>query len=485
MGRNWVIPFMVTGLYACSDEPAVTVDGGPEAALPDAAVEAAAEAGPVDSGTDASAWTKPVPFPIALSATGPDQLHAVVPGPNGTFYAAGFSAATATGARYVTVVKLGPNGLDTTFGTGGIAKTNVEFVGSAGEIDLKVQPSGKIVVAATTPNAVVVTDRDVAVFRLDGTTGALDATFGVGGVRILDLNTALDPTQSAQRDSARSLAVGANGELFVHAATRGDGTRTDSDFAIVKLTEGGAIDTTFNGTGKRTTDFGTPSANATPRGLHVLPDGSLLASGYASSSLTSNTTQPVLYKVTAAGAVDTTFADNGLFHAVVLTLQTEAYNVAIQGTHVVTGGYGRNTGTTNDWVSLRFAIANGARDTSWGGAPNGAVLFDPGGKALGSNCRNAIALPDGKTLLLGSTGPSNAPTQDAVFAVLGANGVLDTAYGTGINVFALGGGEGGNDSFWGGAVANGRVMIVGYKGAGATQTDQANDDAWGVSFALP
>lgn len=467
---------------SCSD------NGGTPQAQPDATSE-------VDSGApqdDAAAadvtpdvpplpFPKPTPMALALSSMGPDQLQSVAPGPNGTFYAAGFLADTAAGTKYVTVVKLTTTGLDTTFGVNGIAKTTIACSGGADEIDIVVQPSGKLVVSATVANTIHADDRDVAVLRLDAT-GALDTTFGEGGVRVLDLNTALDATQSAQRDGARSLAVGANGELFVHATTRGAGARTDSDFALVKLTADGAVDTSF-ASGKFTLDFGTPSANATPRGIHVLADGSILASGYASSSLSGNTPQVVLYKLSPTGGLASTFADNGVFHSIVLTLQTEAYNFAVHGTHAVTAGYGRRSGTTNDWVSLRFDTTTGVRDPQWGGAQEGAVVFDPSGKQLGSNCRNAIGLPQGKTLLVGSTGAANTTAQDAVFAVLDANGKLDTQYGTGVHVLPFGAGEGGNDQLWGAAVSGTHVMLVGYKGA-TTQTDALNDDAYAVAFPL-
>jgi uncharacterized delta-60 repeat protein len=270
----------------------------------------------------------------------------------------------------------------------------------------------------------------------------------------------------------------------VHAIQRGLAQRTDSDFAVVRLTEDGTVDATFGAAGKFTLDFGSPSANATAKGIRVLPNGSIIAGGYASSSITGNTTQPVLYKLTSAGVLDTAFADNGLFHTIVLNVQAEIYNFDVHGNNLVTGGYGRNAGSTNDWLSLRFDAISGARDMTWGGKPMGNVLVDPSGKMLGSNCRNAIALPGGKTLLLGSTGPSNMPSQDAVVAILDAAGVLDTTYGTGVHVFPFGMGEGGNDQLWGGAVSGNNVLVVGWKGSGATQTDQANDDAYGIVFPL-
>jgi hypothetical protein len=166
----------------------------------------------------------------------------------------------------------------------------------------------------------------------------------------------------------------------------------------------------------------------------------------------------------------------------VLLLQTEIYNFVIHGDKIVTAGYGRDVGATNDYISMRFDLTTGLRDLTWGGAAKGAVLFDPSGTMLGSNCRSGIALPAGKTLMIGSTGPGNMPTQDAVFAVLGADGKLDTSYGSGIHKFPLG--ANGNDQFWGAAVSGDQVTVVGYKGGGAAQTDVSNDDSFAAVFTL-
>jgi hypothetical protein len=212
-----------------------------------------------------------------------------------------------------------------------------------------------------------------------------------------------------------------------------------------------------------------------------MADGSLLVSGYANSA-DIGTTQPVLYKLDADGELVTGFADGGVFHEAILATQTEVYNFAVHGSDIVTAGYGRNTGDTNDYVSLRFDIATGDRDLTWGGAVNGAVVVDPSGAMLGSNARNAIGLPGGETIIIGSTGPSNMPAQDAVFVVLDEDGALDTKYLTGIHVFQLG--DDGNDQFWGGAVSGEYVALVGYQGGGMTQTADTNDDAYGVVFQM-
>ena len=448
-----------------------------------------------DSADDAPpVWKVPTPFGMSLSPAGPDQLMSVAAGPNGSFYAAGFAAQTVAGAKMLIVVKLTPNDsgatLDTTFGSNGIYTSTVEFKGGSDEIDIVTQSDGKLVVSATIADEIDAADRDIGLFRLDAM-GALDATFGDQGISRIDLSTAHNTgTSLVGVDVSRSVAVGPNNQLFIHAATRAEGLtanntpRTDTDFTVARLTANGALDLTYaGGDGKYSLDI--QQSGATPRQLQVLADGSVIASGYANTPLF-NTVQPVLYRLTPAGELDTNFAGGGVFHEAVLGFQTEIYGFAIDGDRITTAGYGRQamTPAANDWVSMRFNLTTGVRDTNFGGAAMGAVMIDPSGTMLGSNCRNAIALPGGKTALIGSTGPSNQPEQEAAFAMLKQNGQLDTAYGKGVHALKMSTMADGNDQFWGGAVSNGRLMLLGWKGGGATQTEQTNDDAHGIVFAL-
>ncbi len=441
---------------------------------------------PVDA--PPSGFTPPTPFAVPLSAAGADQLQSATAAPDGKFYAAGFAAATLTGPRLVTVVKYSSTGPDATFGTGGVFTTAVEFRGGSDEIDITTQADGKILVSATVASPTDAADRDIAVIRVLAT-GALDPTFGDQGVAVINLSDAFK--MDAARvglDAARAIAVDASG-IYVHAVARALGEvspgnpRQDTDFALVKLDATGHVDLTFGGLGIGQARLDIGQSAATPRAIKLLGDGKILASGYANSPGL-GTTQPVLYKLTAAGTLDPSFATGGVFHDTVLALQTEVYNFAVHGNSIVTGGYGRETGATNDYISLRFDLTTGVRDMTWGGAVKGAVIFDPSGAMLGSNCRSALALPNGKTLMLGSTGPGNMPAQDATFAVLDADGKLDTSYGTGIHKFVLG--ANGNDQFWGAAISGDQVSLVGYKGGLAVdaQTATMNDDAYGIVFKL-
>lgn len=467
MKKLWLTA-AIAGLASCGDNNPATPDA--PIVEPDAPPD-----GPAP-------FTVPTPFAVPLSMAGPDQLQSAAAAPDGRFYAAGFAGAATTGPRFVTVVKFSRTGHDATFGTAGVFTSTVDFRGGSDEIDLVTQPGGKILVSATVANALDPNDRDIAVLRLN-TNGTLDTTFGTLGVSVIDLNTAHNTgTALVGLDSSRSIAVDAAGRIYLHAASRGVGLtggglpRTDTDFTVARLTVDGMLDTGWGTAGKHLLDI--QESNATPRAIHVLADGSVIGSGYANSPGL-GTVQAVLYKVKPDGMRDTAWATDGLFHDTVLAVQTEVYGFGIHGDKLVTGGYGRNAGATNDYVSMRFDVATGARDLTWGGTTNGAVVVDPSGTMLGSNCRYAVALPNGRTALIGSTGPGNMPAQDAVLVILGAEGRVDTAtYGDGIHTFKLG--ADGNDQLWGGAVSGDAAVFVGYKGGGATQTATSNDDSYGI-----
>lgn len=436
------------------------------------------------------AYVAPKAVATILSATGPDQLQSVATATDGTVYAAGFTSASTTADKEVVVVKINHNGIDATWAGGdGIAPTGLVFKGGSDEIEIAVQSSGKIVVAAVVANAAQSWDTDIAVVRLN-TDGSTDTSFGTNGVSIVDLNTGINGSPATATDRVRGMDVDSNNRIYLHGIQRGVGdyngsTRTDTDFAVVRLEADGAIDSAFT---KYLLDLrgGAPNlkpSNATARSIHVLSDGSVIAGGYATTEGLTTGPQPVLYKLDASGAPITAFANNGSFHDAVLSIQTEVYGFYIRDNQVITGGYGRDSGTANDFVSLKFDATTGARDMQWGLTPNGVVVFDPSGTQATDACRTAVELPNGKTLLIGSTGPANEPAQDAVFAVLDSNGQLDTTYGPGQHLVTFGDVAGG-DQFWDARVSGNSSVLVGYRSAGTSQSDVNNDDSYVLLLTL-
>jgi uncharacterized delta-60 repeat protein len=482
----WLLVAMGTLCASCGDnDENVNPDAGADATPPT----------PDGSPDAANPFVPPTPALVPLAAAGTDQLLGAAAGPGGTLYAVGFRApgVMTTDDREMVLVRLTAAGaLDTTFSGDGITTINVTVGGRNGELarGIAVQSTGKVVIAGAIEHDIAATgpaasDRDVAVVRFN-TDGTVDDTFGDpadDGIQILDLNTGYDNAGTwAGADAPWGLTVDSMDRVVVHAAQLGEGLdmmgdpRTDTDFAVLRLTADGVLDDTFGGgDGKFLLDI--QESDASVRAVIALPDDTLLAGGY-SDTPGLGSTQPVVFKLTTAGVLDTNFATGGVFHEIVLATITEVYALGLQGTSIVTAGYGRATGDTNDWVSLRFT-AGGVLDTTWG--DQGAVVIDPSGTMVGDNCRNVVSLPGNRTLLIGSVGPGNVPEQNATFAVLDGNGALDPAFGTGLHMYDIGG----NDAFWGGAVSGDNVIIVGFKGGGTAPTPTMNDDAYAVVLPLP
>jgi len=443
---------------------------------------------------------------VELSATGNDGLFAAAYGPDGLLYAAGYTQ-PGTGPledRSTVVVRLTATGaIDTTWATNGIATVNVKATAS-GLAGLAELPRGlafqgdKLIVAGTVEayttaqtETVLNNDRDVYVLRLNAN-GTLDTTFGdnASGIHILPLNQGTKVTNATTgavtlsgADAQWGLNVLADKKIIVTAATRAagfqsDGTtpRTDTDFAVVRLTENGAQDATFGlgATGVFTLDVA--QASASVRTASVLADGKLIVTGYSTYG---GTQRPVIFKLLANGsALDPSFGAAGIFAEPVGTA-AEAYGALVQsGTNagkLVTVGYGRATSanTTSDILSIRLT-ASGVLDTTYGATGTttpGRTWFDVGG--LGDNGR-AIVLSDDRPVLLGG-GSLSSGQQDAVLVLLSANGAPVTAFGSPYGCTAYDFGSVG-DFFWAGDVnkTDGTIAAVGLTGHASGSTDDTD-----------
>jgi len=434
---------------------------------------------------------------IAVSATGNDGLFGAAFGPDGALYATGYvqDGIATTEDRSTVVVKIDPatGALDSTWANNGVAKVNVvaTAAGTPGQGEMPrgiAFQDGKIIVAGTveasaSAAAPAGNDRNVYVFRLTAA-GALDATFGdaaTPGIHTLPLNSGTLVTNATTgaitlsgADAQWGLNVLPDKKLIVTAATRAsgfqaDGTtpRTDTDFAVAKLTADGLQDTTFgpNGNGVFTLDVA--QASASVRTASVLPDGKLIVTGYSTYG---GSQRPVIFKLTSAGALDTSFGVLGAFTEPVGSA-AEAYGAVLQTTgKLVTVGYGRATAATaaTDLLSIRLTAA-GLLDTTYGAtATPGRAWFDVGGYA--DNGRSLQVLGDDRPVLIGG-GRLSADDQDGVITILTASGLPDT---TSFGPFGCKAYDFGTigDFLWGSALsANGKVIAaVGITGNAAGST---------------
>jgi uncharacterized delta-60 repeat protein len=380
-------------------------------------------------------------------------------------YAAGFVADGAD--QQMAVTRFNADGaVDTGFGTAGTATVNVAKGGKAVELarGVVVQADGKVVIAGpiehdTAASGDAAKDTDIALARFDGA-GRLDQTFGDKGVVRLDLAPGVAEGTAYRGDSVWGLVRVAGNKLLVVGSQVAPG-RTDADFAVVRLNADGTKDTSF-GTGGTTLVGVAPNVSEVPKTAVELADGKVVVAGYATVN---GVVSPVLFRLTTAGALDPSFGDAGVAVRQVLANVGEAYSVAVAGNRLVTTGYGKDTAEAKvDMIANGFTM-DGAIDKTF--ATNGTARIDVAGED--DRGRNLVALPDGRTVLVGSGKPS-ASNLDAMVVTLAANGAQ-----TGRKLYDVGGP---NDAFFGVALSpdGSRIAVVGYLGR-ETNGDQKDDGA--------
>jgi uncharacterized delta-60 repeat protein len=277
--------------------------------------------------------------------------------------------------------------------------------------------------------------------------------------------------QTYVADTQWGLNLYKDDSLLVVGAQKAPG-RTDTDFAVVKLSAEGTVDKTFGTDGVTLLDINLQGA--TPKGAVILGDGSAVVSGYTRDA--DSIVSPVLFKVDAKGQFDATFGVGGVFNQIVLASVAEAYDVAMQGANFVTAGYGTNgvAGESLDWLSLRVT-ANGMPDSTYG--TNGAARIDMAGN--NDNGRALIVLPDNRIVIVGGGRPAT-DNADAMVAILTPEGQPDTTFDpAGWKTWDLGGGS---DFLWDVALSpDGKLAAaVGTKAVGMAP---GNDD--GALLLLP
>lgn len=292
--------------------------------------------------------------------------------------------------------------LDTTFDVDGIVTTPV-LASTDTARDLAVQSDGKVVVAGFASNG---TNNDFAAVRYNSD-GTLDTTFDTDGKVTTAIGTGTDEAYAVVITSGGLIILG--GRSF--SSTNGD------DFALVRYTSGGALDTTFDTDGKVTTAMGTTVAADVIYDLALDPaNGKIVAAG----STGSNSGLGVA-RYNTNGSLDTTFLGGGrAFGYYLSSANTHATSVRVQpDSKIVACGYGLN-GTAYDAFVCRFN-ANGLIDNV--GFGSGSTGFSGINVGALDDYAMALALHGNGTFSI--AGYSNTTQRDTPFlAMVNSAGAL-------------------------------------------------------------
>ena len=322
-------------------------------------------------------------------------------------------------------------------------------------------------------------DLDIAVVRFNAD-GTLDTTFGMGGIARVDFGPG---SAATTRDSLWGIARDAMNRIVLFGTMKGEGSRTDADRVVLRLTATGAVDTTFATMGKHVLNVGN-LGDSIRHGL-VQADGKIVSSGYTPQPTgvgTQTANRLVLLRLLDNGMPDATFGSMGVVNSApfvpadpMATLwgMAEAYAIGMQanGSYVTTG-YGRSASMgTVDVVNFRFG-ADGKRDNTFGMA--GASVFDlVGGDDRG---RNLVVLGDDKILVVGSGTPMMGSI-DPMVLKLQAGGTPDTTFdGDGYKLYDSGKAD---EAFYGVAMSPDKnwVVATGYRADPATAMMREDDDS--------
>lgn len=290
--------------------------------------------------------------------------------------------------------------------------------------------------------------------------GDLDGTFGFGltGVTFTDVGI-------NSNDEAHAVTMLADGSFLV-------GGSSDDDFALVKYSDVGAVDTTFGSSGRVTTNISGTNIDQI-EDIVVLADGSVvvvgtstgatdsiavvrysssgvLDSGFGTSGIVQTTLGGTFAMGTAValqtdgqiiiggtrdddfvvarlnssnGSLDTTFNTVGYNTADFTGRAEEGHGIVIQESGAIVIGGFTDKGDHQDFALARFT-SGGALDSSFG--TSGLASADPSG----GNNDLAYALAEQSTGALVLAGHSEGADEEVALARFTADGLLDTTFGT-------------------------------------------------------
>jgi uncharacterized delta-60 repeat protein len=313
---------------------------------------------------------------VTTSFAGVTLANSLVIQSDGKIIAAGMANGYFALARYNT-----DGSLDTGFDGDGKLTLWVAPYSSNAANALAIQSDGKIVAAGYAGPS----SADFALARFN-TDGSLDNSFDSDGKVV---------TSFGSNDSAFSSAIQSDGKIVVAGCTG------SSDFALIRYNADGSLDTTFNGTGIVTTDFG---GDDRIYSIKIQSDGKIVVAGTSGGNF-------ALARYNTDGSLDTTFDTDG-------KLTTDfggsdvAYALAIQSDGKIVAA-----GTNGSDFALARYNTDGSLDSTFD--TDGKLTTDLGG----TDAANAIAIQsDGKIVVAGKN------TVDFAVARYNADGSLDTSF---------------------------------------------------------
>lgn len=284
--------------------------------------------------------------------------------------------------------------------------------------------------------------------------GDLDFSFGTSGrVRtVFPVNSAT----FLPRANVNALVVQADGKIVGAGQALTNTSQGERFiFALVRYNPNGSLDTTFDGDGRVTTEFGFDSG---AQAVTLQPDGKIVAAGFANMVFGgTNNYAFALARYNADGSLDTSFGTGGKVTTDITANNDQIMGVAVQPDgRIVVGGFVNAGAGATDFAAARYN-ANGTLDANFGAG--GIARTDFAGTLDGGS--NLALQPDGKIIVVGTVFNSSV-VGDFALVRYNTDGSLDAGFGTGGKVRTdFGAGETAEDLA---IQTDGKIVAVGSTG---------------------
>jgi uncharacterized delta-60 repeat protein len=281
----------------------------------------------------------------------------------------------------VVLAQLRPDGsLDPSFGDGGLSRVRIPFAtGMVGPMPLQLlrRPDGRLVLVVPGPSNSKYELQQLLVAGLTRE-GRLDTSFGEGGVARPGIQGSCASCSPASLQPDGKIVLTGNTGSVPTAVERDPTVVPDFKWVVARITEGGALDSSFGQGGVATL----PGKNAVGYGTAVLPGGFVGVVGAADGG-------PKVARLTPAGTPDPAF--NG--GAAVTPSGSHSFWFHVLGR---ADGSIDVLGSGRGEAEVQRYTAGGAPDPTFG---TGGTVKLAGGVSIDE----LLAAPDGSTIVAGPT----------------------------------------------------------------------------------
>jgi uncharacterized delta-60 repeat protein len=278
-----------------------------------------------------------------------------------------------------------------------------------------IQPNGRIVVAGQTET----NNADAFALARYDASGALDPTFNGNGKVTTSIGPGFDGARAVAIDNRKIIAAG-------FAVVGG----THTEFAVARYKANGNPDLSFSGDGKVTTPIG---SNSQVNSIAIQPNGMIVVAGNA---LVGNSTRFALARYKENGTLDSSFNGTGKV-TTPFGSGAQANSVAIQPNGKIVAAGDAHMGSTQRFAVARYN-PNGSLNSGNGGpggfGGGGKVTTSIGsGDAYGFS---VVLQPNARIVVAGQAFNGSNKSVFALARYKG-NGVLDSGFGSSGKVTTL------------------------------------------------